>query len=125
LGGPSGTPPRAALEVAGRRGISVHRVLLAWLRDQSANIMPLVGASRPASIRDSAALLDLTDRDRAAATSSVCTKRSPAELSQRRRWPFLARRRSGGAAGTSGDRALPDIRYLTSQMDFSGRVLVL
>ena len=64
FGGPAGTPPRAALEVAGRRGASVHRVLLAWLRDQSANILPLVGASRPASIRDSAALLDLTDRDR-------------------------------------------------------------
>jgi aryl-alcohol dehydrogenase-like predicted oxidoreductase len=66
FGGPAGTPPLAALEVAKRRGVSVHRVLLAWLRDQSANILPLVGASRPASIRDSAALLDLTDPDRAA-----------------------------------------------------------
>ena len=65
LGGSAGTPPRAALEVAERRGVSVHRVLLAWLRDQSADILPLVGASRPASIRDSAAPLDLTDRDRA------------------------------------------------------------
>jgi aryl-alcohol dehydrogenase-like predicted oxidoreductase len=43
----------------------VRRVLLAWLRDQSANIVPLAGASRPASIRDSAALLDLTEQDRA------------------------------------------------------------
>jgi aryl-alcohol dehydrogenase-like predicted oxidoreductase len=65
FGGPAGTPPPAALEVAGRHGVSVHRVLLAWLRDQSANIIPLAGASRPASIRDSAALLDITDRDRA------------------------------------------------------------
>jgi aryl-alcohol dehydrogenase-like predicted oxidoreductase len=40
-------------------------VRVAWLRDQSPGILPLVGASRPASIRDSAALLDLTDRDRA------------------------------------------------------------
>jgi aryl-alcohol dehydrogenase-like predicted oxidoreductase len=63
--GPSGTPPQAALEVARRRGVSVHRVLLAWLRDQSPDLLPLVGASRPASIRDSAVLLDLTDRDRA------------------------------------------------------------
>jgi aryl-alcohol dehydrogenase-like predicted oxidoreductase len=65
FGGPSGTPPRPALDVAGRHGVSVHRVLLAWLRGQSPGILPLVGASRPASIRDSAALLDLTGQDRA------------------------------------------------------------
>ena len=65
FGGPSPSPPPAALDVARRHGVSVHRVLLAWLRDQSPGILPLVGASRPASIRDSAALLDLTDRDRA------------------------------------------------------------
>ena len=63
FGGPSGTMPEAALAVARRRGVSVHRVLLAWLREQSSNIMPLVGASRPASIRDSAAPLDLVDSD--------------------------------------------------------------
>jgi aryl-alcohol dehydrogenase-like predicted oxidoreductase len=63
FGGPSGTMPEAALAVARRRGVSVHRVLLAWLREQSPNIMPLVGASRPASIRDSAAPLDLVDSD--------------------------------------------------------------
>jgi aryl-alcohol dehydrogenase-like predicted oxidoreductase len=61
--GPSGNPPRAALAVAARRGVSVHRVLLAWLRAQSPNIMPLVGASRPVSIRDSAIPLDLTHQD--------------------------------------------------------------
>ena len=61
--GPSGNPPRAALAVAERRGVSVHRVLLAWLREQSPNIMPLVGASRPVSIRDSAIPLDLTHQD--------------------------------------------------------------
>jgi aryl-alcohol dehydrogenase-like predicted oxidoreductase len=63
FGGPSGTPPEAALSVAIRRGVSVQRVLLAWLRRQSPNILPLAGASRPASIRDSATLLALDDRD--------------------------------------------------------------
>jgi len=63
LGGPSGTPSEAALTVAKRRGVSVQRVLLAWLRKQAPNIVPLVGASRPASIRDSATLLDLEESD--------------------------------------------------------------
>jgi aryl-alcohol dehydrogenase-like predicted oxidoreductase len=63
FGGPSGTIPEAALAVAKRRDASVHRVLLAWLRQQAPNIVPLVGASKPASIRDSATLLDLTDQD--------------------------------------------------------------
>ena len=58
FGGPSGTPPEAALAAARRYGVSVHRVLLAWIRAQSPDIVPLVGASRAASIRDSAALLD-------------------------------------------------------------------
>ena len=43
--------------------MSVHRVLLAWLRERSPNIVPLAGASRPASIRDSAAPLDLDRQD--------------------------------------------------------------
>jgi pyridoxine 4-dehydrogenase len=63
FGGPSGRPPEAAQAVAARRGVSVQRVLLAWLRAQSPNIVPLAGASRPATIRDSADLLDLTGRD--------------------------------------------------------------
>lgn len=63
LGGPSGMPPAAAAAIAKRRGVSVPRVLLAWLRQQSPGIIPLVGASRPASIRDSATMLDLTDQD--------------------------------------------------------------
>ena len=61
--GAPGTPQEAPLTVARRRGVSVHRVLLAWLRRQSPQIIPLVGASRPASIRDSAAPLELTDQD--------------------------------------------------------------
>jgi len=56
-------PPEAALSVVRRRGVSVHRVLLAWLRAQSPNIIPLAKASRPASIRDSAAPLDLSEQD--------------------------------------------------------------
>jgi len=63
FGGPSSAPPEAALSVARRRGVSVHRVLLAWLRAQAPNIIPLAGASRPASIRDSAALLALSQQD--------------------------------------------------------------
>jgi pyridoxine 4-dehydrogenase len=63
LGGPSGRAPEAALAIARRRGVSVPRVLLAWLREQAPNILPLVGASRPATIRDSAVRLDLTEQD--------------------------------------------------------------
>jgi aryl-alcohol dehydrogenase-like predicted oxidoreductase len=63
FGGPAGPIPQAALAVARRRDVSPHRVLLAWLRQQSPNIVPLAGASRPASIRDSAAGLDLKDQD--------------------------------------------------------------
>jgi aryl-alcohol dehydrogenase-like predicted oxidoreductase len=37
--------------------------MLAWLQEQAPNIVPLVGASRPASIRDSADLLALTPDD--------------------------------------------------------------
>ncbi|HET9969043.1 MAG TPA: hypothetical protein VFQ68_12485 [Streptosporangiaceae bacterium] len=63
FGGPTGLIPQAARVVAGRRGVSAHRVLLAWLRHQAPNMVPLAGASRPASIRDSAARLDLADSD--------------------------------------------------------------
>jgi pyridoxine 4-dehydrogenase len=64
---PLATPPGPALAaaraVAARHGASVQRVLLAWLRAQAPGIVPLVGASRPASIRDSADLLELTGDD--------------------------------------------------------------
>lgn len=46
-----------------RRGVSAHRVLLAWLRAQSPAIVPLAGASKPGSIRDSAAPFGLIDLD--------------------------------------------------------------
>jgi aryl-alcohol dehydrogenase-like predicted oxidoreductase len=64
LTAPSGPPLQAALlHIARRRQASVQRVMLAWLREQASNIVPLVGASRPASIRDSADLLALTPDD--------------------------------------------------------------
>jgi aryl-alcohol dehydrogenase-like predicted oxidoreductase len=46
-----------------RRGVSAHRVLLAWLRAQSPAITPLAGASKPGSIRDSATSFGLMDLD--------------------------------------------------------------
>lgn len=63
LTAPSGPPLQAVLHVARRRQASVQRVMLAWLREQAPNIVPLVGASRPASVRDSADLLALTPDD--------------------------------------------------------------
>ena len=63
FGGPSGPLPAAALAIAGRRGVSAHRVLLAWLRAQSPAITPLAGASKPGSIRDSATPFGLMDLD--------------------------------------------------------------
>ena len=63
LAAPSGPPLQAALTVAGRHHASVQRVMLAWLRAQAPAIVPLVGASRPASIRDSANLFELTHQD--------------------------------------------------------------
>jgi aryl-alcohol dehydrogenase-like predicted oxidoreductase len=49
--------------VAARHGVSVERVQLGWLLAQGAHVMPLVGASRPSTIRDSAAVLALDDAD--------------------------------------------------------------
>jgi aryl-alcohol dehydrogenase-like predicted oxidoreductase len=63
LAAPSGPPLQGALTVAGRHHASVQRVMLAWLRAQAPAIVPLVGASRPASIRDSANLFELTRQD--------------------------------------------------------------
>ena len=63
FGGSASPTRRRRSLTASRRGVSAHRVLLAWLRRQSPNIVPLAGASRPASIRDSAARLDLTESD--------------------------------------------------------------
>jgi aryl-alcohol dehydrogenase-like predicted oxidoreductase len=76
FGGPAGPIPQAVLAVARQREVSAHRVLLAWLRRQSPNIVPLAGASRPASIRDSAAPIELTNQD----LEELCAAKEQAHL---------------------------------------------
>jgi aryl-alcohol dehydrogenase-like predicted oxidoreductase len=49
----------AFAEVAEEIGVSVHRVTLAWHLAQADEAIPIPGASRPASITDSAAAADL------------------------------------------------------------------
>jgi aryl-alcohol dehydrogenase-like predicted oxidoreductase len=44
----------AATEVAERRGVSIQRLALAWLSQLSPVIIPICGAGRPDTIRDSA-----------------------------------------------------------------------
>ncbi|MDP9497422.1 MAG: aldo/keto reductase [Actinomycetota bacterium] len=46
-------------EVARERGVSPQQVCLAWLLAKSDAVLPIPGASRPESIRDSAAAADL------------------------------------------------------------------
>ena len=47
-------------DVADELGVSVYQVTLAWHLAQADVVVPIPGASRPASIRDSAAAADLT-----------------------------------------------------------------
>ncbi|GAB3193247.1 aldo/keto reductase [Geodermatophilus arenarius] len=54
----SATAPAFA-EVASELGVSVYRVTLAWHLTQADVVVPIPGASRPASIQDSAAAADL------------------------------------------------------------------
>jgi aryl-alcohol dehydrogenase-like predicted oxidoreductase len=49
----------AFAEVAGELGVSVYQVTLAWHLAQADVVIPIPGASRPASIQDSAAAADL------------------------------------------------------------------
>lgn len=65
------TAPGAVAAIAGiaeERGVSPQRVTLAWLLSQSDAIVPIPGASRPETIRDSVAALELrlddAERDR-------------------------------------------------------------
>ena len=65
LGGPDASDDvpagvAAIREIASERGVSPQRVTLAWLLSLSETVVPLVGASRPETIRDSVAALDLT-----------------------------------------------------------------
>lgn len=60
LDGPGGPAPRSAFHtVAAARGVSPQQVALAWLLTLSPTLIPIPGASRPESIRDSAAAADL------------------------------------------------------------------
>ncbi|MFJ8160309.1 aldo/keto reductase [Streptomyces sp. NPDC096136] len=56
LDGPSGATSTGTAfhRVAAERGVSVQQVALAWLLSRSPAVIPLPGASRPASITDSA-----------------------------------------------------------------------
>jgi pyridoxine 4-dehydrogenase len=62
LGGPgamAGNRFAPLRSVAARTGTSAHRLAVAWVLAQSDAVVALVGASRPASIRDSAAAAPL------------------------------------------------------------------
>ena len=56
---------RPFAEVAETHGVSPHQVAVAWLLAKSPNVVPIPGASRPASIRDSAEAvhLELSDEE--------------------------------------------------------------
>jgi aryl-alcohol dehydrogenase-like predicted oxidoreductase len=56
---------RPFAEVAEQRGVSPHQVAVAWLLAKSPNVIPIPGASRPASILDCAEAvhLELSDEE--------------------------------------------------------------
>lgn len=60
--GPAGVAAIGA--IAAERGVSPQRVTLAWLLSLSDSIVPIPGASRPETIRDSVAALELSLDDR-------------------------------------------------------------
>lgn len=68
-------------EVAAARGVSVQSVCLAWLRSMGPHVFAIPGATRPESIRDSLASLqiELTDAERA----SLDGRRAGAEATRR------------------------------------------
>lgn len=58
---PAPAPPFAAFhEVARDHGVSPQRIALAWLLAKSPVVVPIPGASRPGTIRDSAAAGEVT-----------------------------------------------------------------
>lgn len=60
-GGPASAPPFAAFhEVARDHGVGPQRIALAWLLASSPVVVPIPGASRPETIRDSAAAGEVT-----------------------------------------------------------------
>lgn len=66
LDGPSGPTSigTAFHRIAAERGISPQQVVLAWLLARSPAVIPVPGASRPASITDSARAVELTLNER-------------------------------------------------------------
>ncbi|MFM9595096.1 aldo/keto reductase [Streptomyces scabiei] len=62
LDGPSGPTSigTAFHRIAAERGVSPQRIVLAWLLARSPAVIPIPGASRPASITDSARAAELT-----------------------------------------------------------------
>lgn len=75
LEGSSGDDPRfePARGLASRHGVSVQRVLLAWMQQLPVDLVPLVGASRPETILDSVASADLqlSDEERDELTAAA------------------------------------------------------
>ncbi|MFG2718270.1 aldo/keto reductase [Streptomyces sp. NPDC048416] len=60
LDGPGAPAPETAFHaVAKERGVSPQQVVLAWMLSRSRALLPIPGASRPASVRDSAGAADL------------------------------------------------------------------
>ncbi|MFD6280988.1 aldo/keto reductase [Streptomyces sp. NPDC060209] len=61
LDGPSGptSAGTAFQRIAAKRGVSPQQIALAWLLSRSPAVIPVPGASRPASIRDSAQAAEL------------------------------------------------------------------
>ncbi|WP_329211764.1 aldo/keto reductase [Streptomyces sp. NBC_00683] len=61
LDGPSGptSAGTAFQRIAAERGVSPQQIALAWLLSRSPAVIPVPGASRPASVRDSARAADL------------------------------------------------------------------
>jgi aryl-alcohol dehydrogenase-like predicted oxidoreductase len=68
FGGGKELPGAAVSAIAAARQVSTQRVQLAWLRAWASNVLPLVGASRPTSILDSAELIELDHDELAAIT---------------------------------------------------------
>lgn len=76
LGGGDSSPPAAAVDVARRRGVSPAQVQLAWLLAASPGVVPIVGATRSATVRDSlrAAELELSSAELEELASSAPKK---------------------------------------------------
>ena len=57
--GKAGEQTGPFVEVARERGVSPQQVVLAWMLAKATVVLPIPGASRPESVRDSAAAADL------------------------------------------------------------------